>query len=218
MIRYICGLIILMFTITTSAQKIEDILDEQQIEIMDNSSVSDTPALIGRLEALESRMHDLEQAVSKLKPEIQVENHTHSHKQQENPNISTGNEKKDYDKALSTFKGHEFGLSIDLFAEFIHDYPESKLLSNAYFWYGESYFRQEMFDQASVHFFQGYKKAPKGSKASDSLLKLAASLGHINKVKEACVTLDKLNKEFPKRTVVSMKKATEIYKKLECKK
>ena len=63
---------------------------------------------------------------------------------------------------------------------------------------------------------KGYKLQPKGAKAADSLLKLAFSLGEINKTKEACSMLTKLDKEFPKRAAASKKKGEEAWTKFNC--
>lgn len=81
------------------------------------------------------------------------------------------------------------------------------MISNAYFWYGECFFKQKDYNTAAVNYLKGYKESPKGAKSSDALLKLALSLGELKKTTEACNILDKLNKEFPgnNRTAASKK-------------
>ena len=74
-----------------------------------------------------------------------------------------------------------------------------------------------MFDKAAINYLKGYKQSPKGIKASDSLLKLALSLGELKKGQEACSILDKLEAEFPNRPATSIKRAKEARIKFACK-
>jgi tol-pal system protein YbgF len=121
-----------------------------------------------------------------------------------------------YDIALSKLKGGSHEDSEKLFAEFIQKFPNSKLQSNAMFWYGESFYRREIFNKAAINFLKTYKKYPKGSKAADSLLKLSFSLASLNKNKEACSMLNKLKSEFPKRPISSIKRAKDAREKFGC--
>ena len=75
----------------------------------------------------------------------------------------------------------------------------------------------EMFNKAAVNYLQSYKQYPKGSKAPDSLLKLSYSLASLNKNKEACSMLTKLEQEFPQRPISSIKRAQEAKDKFQCK-
>lgn len=125
--------------------------------------------------------------------------------------------KSEYDIALATLKDGEFESAEKKFADFIENYPSSKLQSNATFWYSESFYRREIFDKAAINYLKSYKKYPKGDKAPDALFKLADSLAHLEKDQEACSMLAKLESEFPSRSVDSMHRAREISDKLHCK-
>jgi tol-pal system protein YbgF len=216
----------LVFAINICATKnIADIIDESDHEPV--KAEDSAASMIGRIEILEQKVIQLERIVNK----IAMHNHTiqepHEQKVQDSAPEnaqevseakaeSETKEKRDYDQALAIFKDGNFASAANLFADFIETYPESKLSSNAYFWYGESFFRQKSFEKAALYYLKGYKKLPKGTKAADSLLKLSISLGEIKKEKEACGTLEKLKKEFPKRPQLSMKKAAELEKKFSC--
>jgi tol-pal system protein YbgF len=126
-------------------------------------------------------------------------------------------ERIDYDKALSDLKDNKFQEAELKFDLFIKKYPNSKLLGNAYFWYGETFFRRNHFEKSALFYLKGYKNNPRSSKASDSLLKLALSLSEINKIKEACSTLSKLETEFPNRPDSSKKRAKDAKAKFGCK-
>lgn len=126
-------------------------------------------------------------------------------------------DKQLYDLALASLKDNKLTDAEEKFANFLKNYSNSPLVSNAYFWYGESFFRRNMFDKAAINYLKGYKQSPKGSKASDSLLKLALSLGELKKIQEACSILDKLETEFPSRSATSIKRAKDARTKFACK-
>jgi tol-pal system protein YbgF len=126
-------------------------------------------------------------------------------------------EKRDYDMALASLKESNFAQAENMFSNFMQQYPNSPMISNAYFWYAESFYRRGDFDKAAVHYLKGYKQFPKSGKAADSLLKLALSLGEIKKTKEACVILHKLEEEFKQRPASSIKRAYDAKMKYGCK-
>lgn len=125
-------------------------------------------------------------------------------------------EKKQYDRALIALKENNFNEAEERFSTFISKYPKSPLLSNAYFWYGEVFFRRGEFDQAALQYLKCYKQFPKSAKAADSLLKLAISLGEMKKIKESCAMLAKLSKEFKDRPAASIKRAKDAANKYGC--
>lgn len=131
--------------------------------------------------------------------------------------IAGGSEKQVYDVALSALKSNDLPYAAKQFEKFIDLYPKSSLMSNALFWYGESFFKQKSYDKAALQFLKSYKHAQKGPKASDSLLKLATSLAEMKKNNEACGILNKLDAEFPARTEASMKKSNGLKTQLKCK-
>jgi tol-pal system protein YbgF len=122
-----------------------------------------------------------------------------------------------YDKAIIEFKKNNLVSAQKLFKNFIDKYPNSKLISNSYFWYAETFFKQNMFEIAAVNYLKGYQKSPKGAKAADSLLQGATSLGALKKTKDACGILSKLSTEFPNRAAVSIKRTKELKDKFGCK-
>lgn len=135
------------------------------------------------------------------------------------PPASAGSpEKKAYDTALLALKDNKFDDAEARFADFIAKYPKSTLLSNAYFWHGETFFRRNNFEKAAISYLKGYKQFPKAAKAADSLLKLSLSLGSMGKTKEACAMLVKLEAEFKDRPANSIKRAKDARSKYGCSK
>jgi tol-pal system protein YbgF len=124
--------------------------------------------------------------------------------------------KEEYDDALSDLKGGKLEAAETKFEAFISRHPSHNLISNAYFWYGESFFKRGIYQKATVNYLKSYKKSNKGSKASDSLLKLSVSLSELGKNQQACGVLVKLESEFPSRSASSIKRAKDLRNKLNC--
>jgi tol-pal system protein YbgF len=118
-----------------------------------------------------------------------------------------------YDIAFKYLRNAEYEKAESALKDFIVNNKDSSLISNAYYWLGETFYVREDFEKSAVNFLKGYQKLPKGNKAADNLLKLAMSLNMLEKSKEACTTFSKLEKEFPdaeksiKDKVASEKKA-----------
>lgn len=121
-----------------------------------------------------------------------------------------------YDIAIIEFKKNNLPGAQELFKRFIDKHPKSNLISNGYFWYAETFYKQNKFDLAAINYFKGYHAAPKGAKALDSLLQGAASLGYLKKGKEACSILDKISKEFPNKSTSATKRTKELKDKFGC--
>lgn len=127
-------------------------------------------------------------------------------------------DKQAYDLALASYKDNKINEAKDKFKNFIYKHPTSSMISNAYFWYGECFFKQKDYNGAAINYLKGYKEAPKGPKASDGLLKLAISLGELKKTQEACNMFAKLDNEFPNNRAAASKKMAEDAKlKFGCK-
>ena len=126
------------------------------------------------------------------------------------------NERKEYDLSLVALKDSDYKLAQDKFKQFINNNPSSSLLSNAYFWFAESYLRQGNFEKAAKYFLLCYSKFPRGIKASDALLKLSIALGKLGKVDELCKVIIKLQNEFPERATNATKREREIIEQYQC--
>ena len=122
-----------------------------------------------------------------------------------------------YQRAYNMLSKGNYEAAEVAFIKFIKDYSDHSLTSNAYYWLGESFYVRKKYIQAAQNFAEGYKRFPKGSKASAQLLKLGISLYALNKNKEACSTFAKLNKEFTNLPLSISSRAKTYKEKLECK-
>ncbi|MBP7189805.1 MAG: tol-pal system protein YbgF [Rickettsiaceae bacterium] len=191
--------------------------DEDKISVMERQIQS----LLGRIENLEHQVAKLTNTPAsssqKLTPVPSNESAGVSAVPVTEADSNSDQEKQDYDAGLIALKNSDYEQAEVKFAKFIEKYPKSSRLSNAYFWYGESFFRRGNFEKAAVNYLKGYKQFPKADKASDSLLKLSLSLGSMKKNREACAMLDKLDNEFKNRSAVAIKRAKDARNKYGCK-
>ena len=105
--------------------------------------------------------------------------------------------------ALDFLLEKEYENAKEGFENIISKYPSDGLAGIAYYWLGELYILEQNYQKAALSLAEGYQKFPDSIKAPDTLYKLAISLKKIDKVSEACKTLDKFLSEFPKNKLIS---------------
>ena len=104
---------------------------------------------------------------------------------------------EDYNNAYALLLQADYTGAEGAFRAFLANHPNDPLAGNAQYWLGETYYVRENFQQAAVHFAEGYQRYPGGPKASANLLKLGMSLGRLGKTIEACASFDELAMKFP---------------------
>lgn len=122
-----------------------------------------------------------------------------------------------YDRAFQLLRESNFGGAEDAFKGFIGKYPQDKLIDNAKYWLGETYYARGKFDAAAVAFADAYQTAPKGNKAADSLFKLGMALEGLNKHDDACTTFVEVKTQFPHAPATVKSRVAQEVKKLKCK-
>jgi tol-pal system protein YbgF len=110
--------------------------------------------------------------------------------------VTTQNAKELYNAAIGLMNKAQYAEAATAFKQFISQYPKDKLLGNAYYWLGETYYVREDYVQAADQFRQGFETMPEGVKAPDNLLKLAMSLAKLDKRREACVVLQQIQIKY----------------------
>lgn len=108
------------------------------------------------------------------------------------PDVMAFNEAKGY------FDDAYYVLAERKFNQFIQYYRQSTLISNAYFWLGESYYKRKNYNAAALVFYRGYRSNKKGAKAPDNLYKLAASLLLLGNKSDACAAYYEVDRRYAK--------------------
>lgn len=122
-----------------------------------------------------------------------------------------------YDMAFADVREAKYAEAEAKFKQFLSSYSDHQLASNAHYWLAETYYARGDYQGAAKAFATGYQKFPKSSKAADSLLKLALSLGKLNKTADACLSIVQLEKEFAGSTSPVMRRAADEKQNLKCK-
>ena len=131
--------------------------------------------------------------------------------------LPVGTSKEQYDYAFGLLRQAKYEQAEVAFKEFLEKHGDDKLVSNAHYWLGETYYVRKNYQPAASVFYQGFKTDPKGSKAAGTLLKLGMSLAKLDKKTEACTTFEKLKTDFPDASHRVLQTVNAEWKKSGCK-
>lgn len=102
-----------------------------------------------------------------------------------------------YRRALAEINLQNFKQAIDLFDQFLKNYPRSSLADNAQYWKGEAFYASKQFPQAILEFQQVLKKYPKSEKVSAAVLKQGYAFFETGNYLDAKAFLQKVVTDFP---------------------
>jgi len=121
-----------------------------------------------------------------------------------------------YDRAFSLLRQANYDGAEKAFKAFIDKNPKDKLIDNAKYWYAETFYVRAKYQDAAVAFADAFQQNPKGTKAPDSLLKLALSLGQLEKIQDACTTLSELKNKYPNAPATIRARGEQERARLKC--
>jgi len=113
------------------------------------------------------------------------------------------NPDEQFQLAFDMLRGQKFEEAKEALKEFINENSENNLSGSAHYWLGEIYLLQKDYREAAIVFAEGYRKYPSSVKAPDNLYKLADSLSKINKIEEACNTLEQFIKKHQNHKLIN---------------
>lgn len=103
-----------------------------------------------------------------------------------------------YKDAFETFQKGKYEEAIKMFSAFIDSYGTTPLVSNAYYWIGESYMNLKNYDKAILYFQETIDKYPKSEKAPRALLSQAEAFRLTNDKKSSITILKRVIELYPK--------------------
>ncbi len=103
-----------------------------------------------------------------------------------------------YKDAFETFQKGRYEEAIKRFSSFIESYGTTPLVSNAYYWVGESYMNLKNYDKAILFFQETIDKYPKSEKAPRALLSQAEAFRLTNDKKSSTTILKRIIELYPK--------------------
>ena len=97
-------------------------------------------------------------------------------------------------------------------ASFVAQYPGHKLVPNALYWKGESYYSEKDYENAILAFQDVVDKYPSGEKAPDAVYKQGLSFLALKDKKNAKILFNLVVSKYPKSPAAGMakKKLTEL--------
>ena len=122
-----------------------------------------------------------------------------------------------YDKAFGLLRQANYDDAERAFKSFIDKHGNDKMIDNAKYWYAETYYVRGKFNDSAIAFADAFQQNPKGTKAPDSLLKLAMSLGAMDKTADACGALDALKAKYPNAPATIKARADQERSRMKCK-
>jgi len=93
------------------------------------------------------------------------------------------------------------------FKQYLEFNPDAGDAGEVNFWLGESYFVRGGYADAADAYITSMRKNPKGPKAPDAMVRLAATLGKLGNKSEACQTLATFPAQFPNASASTKEKA-----------
>lgn len=121
-----------------------------------------------------------------------------------------------YNAAFALLQNRDYTAAGTAFTQFVDDFPDHALASNARYWIGESYYAQGQFKEAASAFALGYQQYPEGAKALDSLVKLGMTFAAMGQRQDACATLGQIGREFPAAPQGVRRRVAQELDRLQC--
>jgi tol-pal system protein YbgF len=117
-----------------------------------------------------------------------------------------------YEYAVGQVKGGSPKKGRETLSAFVTQYPGHKLLPNALYWKGESFYVEKDYENAILSFQDVVDKYPGGDKAPDAVYKQGISFLALNDRKNARILLDLVVSKYPRSGAAEMakKKLSEI--------
>ena len=104
---------------------------------------------------------------------------------------------EDYARALKNYQDGRHASARELFAVFMRKFPRHRLIPNALYWTGETWYAQGRYDRAMEFFARVVRDHPRHAKSADALLKLAYSELRQGRPAQAGVYLRQLETRYP---------------------
>jgi len=122
-------------------------------------------------------------------------------------------EKELFKSALILFEESRFAEALEIFSQIIITFPNGSFTADAYFWSGELFLAQEMFEDAKLSFKNVVDNFYQHSRTPDSLFKLGEIYRIEGDVERSLEFYDKVKEDFPDSGAFQLaKKSQEILK------
>ena len=148
-------------------------LSELEKEVAElRSQLEENSVLMERsLELQQQRYLDLDSRILELSS---IERNIVSNSAEEDLVMDNGQaeEKLLYKNALELFEASRYAEALEVFSEVIISYPDGIYTPDSYFWSGELFLAQELYEDAKLSYAEVFEQFPNHIRSADSLYKL----------------------------------------------
>ena len=148
-------------------------LSELEKEIAElRSQLEENSVLMERsLELQQQRYLDLDSRILELSS---IERNIASNSTEEDLVMDNGQEEEKllYKNALELFEASRYAEALEVFSEVIITYPDGIYTPDAYFWSGELFLAQELYEDAKLSYAEVFEQFPNHIRSADCLYKL----------------------------------------------
>ncbi|MBN2017025.1 MAG: tol-pal system protein YbgF [Candidatus Cloacimonetes bacterium] len=182
-----------------------DAIDQQEKQFS-----TDLQLLNGKIDqiiVLQSKVSTLEVKVNTLESKIEAQNQIlaqlrsnpapsdQTKKPAQESNVVTPENL--YQQGRQYYVDKDFRKAISTFSDFIKEYPQHDLASNAQYWIGECYYSLDQFETAIFNFDKVVINYPDSNKIVDAKLKIALCLIGMEQYAGALTQLREIQKQYP---------------------
>ena len=189
-------------------------LSELEKEIAElRSQLEENSVLIERsLELQQQRYLDLDSRILELSS---IERNIVSNNTEEDLVTDNGQEEEKllYRNALELFEASRYAEALEVFSEVIITYPDGIYTPDAYFWSGELFLAQELYEDAKLSYAEVFEQFPNHMRSADSLYKLGEIQRIDSEFIEAIKYFERVVSLFPESGAAQLsKKSIKIIK------
>ena len=103
----------------------------------------------------------------------------------------------DFDQGVSFYKQGQYADSETRLVAFLQKNPRDKLVPDAIFYLGESYYQRQRTREAAEQFLKISTDYSKSTRAPDALVRLGMSLNSMGAKEQACATFGEVSRKYP---------------------
>lgn len=111
--------------------------------------------------------------------------------------VASNSSKDMFDAGRGALDRAEYAQAETSFKDFIKAHPKDKLVPEATYGLGESYFARQKHTEAAEQYLNLTTKYGKSMRAPEGMLKLGMSLRALGSIQEACATLNEVLRRYP---------------------
>jgi len=124
--------------------------------------------------------------------------------------------KDEFDLGIGYMQRKDYALAEQTMRGFIQKYPSDRLVGDAQYWLGESFFQRQQYRDSAEAFLAVTTKHETSAKAPDALLRLGQSLAALKEKEAACAALGEVARKYPRASAGVKQAVDREQKRVKC--